>query len=123
MEFAKSAAGWPRDDVTTLDRIFYLRILRGEVEMPRTAEQVRALRDREEDKRWLSIRADRPGDAIGHARKWLGMLPPNATVCPDEGWCESCAVEVIVPLARRPTIDRLIRDVVPSIPGARSEGK
>jgi hypothetical protein len=117
--YAESASSWPHDEVMTLDRVFFVRVVRGAVEVPRTAGQVRELQDRDAAERWLVIKADGPGDVLGHVRAWLGMRPEREKPCPDQGWCESCAVEVMVPLSKRHTIDRFVRRGLAASQGPR----
>jgi hypothetical protein len=113
-EVARSASTWPADAVDILDRLFYFRVIGQETEMPRSGEQVKGLRDRRREERWLVVRADYPGDALGHARSALdgthSLQGPCKQMCPAEG---------VLPLARRETIDRFMRDVVPRLSGPR----
>ncbi len=112
-EVDHSASSWPTDAVEILDRLFYIRVRRDQIELPRSAESVRSLRDRDPGERWLVVRADGPGDAMSHARDELARTHPG------QGPYHKCPAESMVPLARRDTIDRFIRDVVPTLPPPR----
>ncbi len=111
-EVARSASRWPVDAVDILDRLFYFRVIDEGVEMPRSGEQVKRLRDRRPKERWLVVRADYPGDALGHIRSALDGSHSLQGLCK-----QVCPAEGVLPLARRETIDRFLRDVVPSLPG------
>lgn len=109
VEVAHSASSWPTDAVEILDRLFYVRVRGDQIDLPRSAEHVRALRDRDRNERWFVVRADGPGDALGHVRDTVAGSHPR------QGPCHKCPAEGIVPLARRDTIDRYIRDVAPTL--------
>ncbi|HXA29280.1 MAG TPA: hypothetical protein VN193_11105 [Candidatus Angelobacter sp.] len=93
---------WLTDYVEILDREFFIRTLLGSIELPRSAAQVAALRDRHRDERWGVIRADFPGMAMHHLSGYT--TGPHA----EHGPCPSCAVEVVMSGARRETIDRYV---------------
>lgn len=109
-EVDRGGSNWPTDKVDILDRLFYIRVRRGQIELPRSAEMIHALHDRDPLDRWLVVRADGPADAVSHARDALAAAHPL------QGPCHKCPAQGVVPLARRDTIDRFVRDVVPTLP-------
>jgi len=72
VEITHSASTWPTDSVEILDRHFYIRVRGDQIDVPRSAEHARGLRDRDRNERWLVVRADGPGDAMAHARDAVG---------------------------------------------------
>jgi len=112
-EVAHSAGTWRGDPVDILDRLFYIRVVDGVAQLPRSEDQVQALRERLTDERWFVVRADRPGDALAHVR---GVL---AGSCRPQGWCPTCPAQGLTPGARRETVDRFIRVDMPALPGPR----
>jgi hypothetical protein len=112
-EIDRSSSSWPTDAVEILDRLFYIRVRGDQIDLPRSAESVRILRDRDRQERWYVVRADGPGDALTHARDAVAGSHPL------QGPCHKCPAEGIVPGARRDTIDRFIRDVMPTLPTPR----
>jgi hypothetical protein len=113
-EVARAASSWQADAVDILDRLFYFRLIEGGIEMPRSGEQVARLRDRRPSERWLVVRADFPGDALVHARCSLDGTHSTQGLCK-----QICPAEAVLPLARRETVDRFIREVAPRLPGPR----
>jgi hypothetical protein len=86
-----------------LDRLFFIRRTPEGLQVPRSASQVRDLRDREPKERWAVVRADTPGAAMSHL---TGYTPgPHAA----QGPCSSCAVDVVIGGSRRETIDHYLR--------------
>lgn len=112
----RSLHPWPTDRVDLLDRLFYIRVIDGTPDLPRTAEQVRNVPSAGEGERWLVVRADSPGWAQNHAREALSRAHPV------QGPCWRCPAEGVLPLTRRETIDEFIRKVLPNVPGPRRRG-
>jgi hypothetical protein len=112
-EIRLSAGGWPTDSIEILDRLFYFRVRDDQIDLPRSAESVQRMKDRDRSERWLVVRADGPGGAFAHARDAVSGSHPL------QGPCPKCPAEGILPLARRDTIDRFLRDIVPGFPVPR----
>jgi len=53
---------------TLLDRSFFVRVIDGSFDPPRTAAQARSLRP-VRGERWLEIQADTPADVTNHLRR------------------------------------------------------
>jgi hypothetical protein len=87
-----SAPSWATDAVEILDRLFYIRVRGDQIELPRSAESVRSLRDRDPSERWLVVRSDGPGDATSHARDALARTHPR------QGPCHKCPAESMGPI-------------------------
>jgi hypothetical protein len=112
-EADRSATTWHHDHADVLDRTFYLRIVDGVVQEPRTELHVRALRDRRPDERWCIVKADQPGSALVHAR---GVRDGR---CRKQGLCAVCHAESIESLIKPQTVDQFIRSRAPRLPGPR----
>jgi hypothetical protein len=112
-EVDRSAKTWHHDYADVYDRLFYLRIVDGVVQQPRTEVHVRALRDRRTDERWCIVKADQPSSALVHARGvWAGR-------CRRQGRCAVCHAESIESLIKPQTVDQFIRSRAPRLPGSR----
>lgn len=78
------------DVVDYLDRHFVVHIQGDQVELPRNLNQFAGLSEEAQDGRWMLLKADFPGDALGHGR----VIASGAKGHTDSGFCEACAVEV-----------------------------
>jgi hypothetical protein len=80
-----------RDVVEHLDRLFWIRVAEGEVDLARSAKDLLACPDPPEG-RWYSLIADTPHEALAHVREHetIGDRRSAAPL----GDCEDCFVEV-----------------------------
>lgn len=76
------AHGAVADHATFVDRLFFVRQVGGEYELPRNAEQARRTQE-VMGERWLVVRADSPSDVIEHLRRVrAGTCAPRPCNCP-----------------------------------------
>ncbi len=99
----RNGSVWGVDAVDLLDRTFFIRTTAAGLEAPRSAAQVRSLRDRQLDERWVVITADSPWMAMHHLTDLVGGRHSR------QGPCSSCAVTVLMSGSRRETIDRNVK--------------
>jgi hypothetical protein len=94
---------WAGDEVSLLDRLFFVRQLETSLDAARRPEQLLALARPESKERWFAVRADGPGWARGHITQVIaGLHRVN-------GPCDKCAAYTVVAGARRETVNRLAR--------------
>jgi hypothetical protein len=79
------------DEVTTLDRLFFLRYHQKRLYMPRSIGLMAGLDSAEKFGQWYILRADFPFDAFAHQRQILSSPAGHTTV----GFCRECPVENI----------------------------
>lgn len=75
VELSRFAEDEPVDHIEFLDRVFFIRTLGGEVELPRSAVDVIAFDGKDEEAEWHLIRADFPLDAFVYVRDNLERRP------------------------------------------------
>lgn len=80
-----------RDVVEHLDRLFWIRVVGGEVDLARSTEDLLACPDPPEG-RWYLLIADTPHEALAHVREHEAVHDQRSAVSA-EG-CEDCFVEV-----------------------------
>jgi len=82
------------DEVDYLDRLFLVRVTRDGAEQPMRPSVAAGLPSPERMGHWHLVRADHPGDALGHVRSFTDASSQR-TRCKRVGPCPNCAVEVL----------------------------
>ena len=109
-QLASGPSRWQGDEVTVVDRTFYIQVVGGGIAPPRSARHVIALQQELPDESWFVVRADTPGFAVHHV---VELVSSQLRDPPDRhnpaGPCEHCAAESLLSGVPRSALDDIIR--------------